>query len=437
MEEKLRKQKRGISLIVLVITIIVMIILAGAIILTLNNSGIIGRAEEAKNKSDIASVKELVAVVQLEWNLMSEEEQKQETNNTGKFSDYANKKLEEAGIKTGNENGAYIVTDEGTVNTIYKEKNMTYSIIIPEDFVYIDGTKDTGIVIQDKNGNEFVWVPVENFSDFVRTEWSDNKPVSGLNSAYIEPATNVCTDYEFGSGCRDGATVTLSEDNDLTGEYAEYAAMKTSVQKYKGFYIGRYETGTNVERTDKSNGTTDVVVKKGAYVYNYVGWGPTRISTTGDVIDYWDETTNQGKGAIELSRNMYSGNKAIVSTLCYGVQWDAVLRFLSTDVNVTDSSDWGNYKDYNSSVSSEKQVDGAGTLQKTGSSEYWKAKNIYDIAGNIYEITMEMSSSIIATRGGFYNLNKGGADGGASTRYGSFSNEASSSTGFRIALYLI
>ena len=58
------KNKNGISLIVLVITIIVMIILAGAIILTINNSGIINKASEAVDASDEATVKELA---QLAW----------------------------------------------------------------------------------------------------------------------------------------------------------------------------------------------------------------------------------------------------------------------------------------------------------------------------------------------------------------------------------
>ena len=58
------QKKTGISLIVLVITIIVMIILAGAIILTINNSGIINKASEAVDASDEATVKELA---QLAW----------------------------------------------------------------------------------------------------------------------------------------------------------------------------------------------------------------------------------------------------------------------------------------------------------------------------------------------------------------------------------
>ena len=48
--------KKGISLIVLVITIIVMIIIAGAIIISLNSSNVIARANEAVLKTDVATL---------------------------------------------------------------------------------------------------------------------------------------------------------------------------------------------------------------------------------------------------------------------------------------------------------------------------------------------------------------------------------------------
>ena len=89
------KQKNGISLIVLVITIIVMIILAAAIILSLSNSGIIGKANKAKTDSDTANLKEYVNTLRAEWELMTDAEQLAE----GSFEAYANKKLEKSGYK--------------------------------------------------------------------------------------------------------------------------------------------------------------------------------------------------------------------------------------------------------------------------------------------------------------------------------------------------
>ena len=89
------KLKGGISLIVLVITIIVMIILAAAIILSLSNSGIIGKANKAKTDSDTANLKEYVNTLRAEWELMTDAEQSAE----GSFEAYANKKLEKSGYK--------------------------------------------------------------------------------------------------------------------------------------------------------------------------------------------------------------------------------------------------------------------------------------------------------------------------------------------------
>ena len=100
--------KKGISLIVLVITIIVMIVLAAAIILSLQSSNIIERANEAKVKNDIASAKELVAVANSEWLLMTETKQEQ---NGGDFVTYAETKLDEAGYEADN----YVVSEGGTV----------------------------------------------------------------------------------------------------------------------------------------------------------------------------------------------------------------------------------------------------------------------------------------------------------------------------------
>ena len=59
---KIHKTKEGVSLIVLVITIIVMIVLAGAVILALNNSGIIGKANIGRAKSDLSTLMEEVQV---------------------------------------------------------------------------------------------------------------------------------------------------------------------------------------------------------------------------------------------------------------------------------------------------------------------------------------------------------------------------------------
>ena len=102
------KSKKGISLIVLVITIIVMIILAAAIILSLSNSGIISKANKAKTDSDISNAKELVELAHSEWLLMTVDEQ---TENGGSFVSYVTDKLE----KSGYDPDKYILSEEGSI----------------------------------------------------------------------------------------------------------------------------------------------------------------------------------------------------------------------------------------------------------------------------------------------------------------------------------
>ena len=89
-----------------------MIILAAAIILSLSNSGIIGKANKAKTDTDISNAKDLVAMAHADW-MLDEAKIKENDSTITSFSNYAEKKLEEAGYKVGV--GAYTVTEDGGV----------------------------------------------------------------------------------------------------------------------------------------------------------------------------------------------------------------------------------------------------------------------------------------------------------------------------------
>ncbi len=327
--------------------------------------------------------------------------------------------------KAGNYRIAYIDVYGNITN------NKPENVIVPAGFtpsIYSgENTVDGGFVIYETdslNGiaqntamttyNQFVWVPVD-MSEFTRTAWKNNAPTSGLSSSYTEP-------YSYNT--------TITEANDLTGEYAEYKAMRASVEKYGGFYIGRYEAGSETERTNVANGTTKLKASvKDAYIYNYVGWGPSMTSASGD-ITY--SSKNQGKGAVELSRNLYKDSTSVKSTLIYSVQWDAVLRFIADDKhNVNDSSIWGNHSNNpdRTSVSPNNPA-------KTGAHENWKAKNIYDLAGNVREWTMEaFSSDYRVPRGGNYSGT--GSFNPASYRGNNSPSYCYSTSGFRLALYVV
>ncbi len=93
-----------------------MIILAAAIILSLSNSGIIGKANKAKTDTDISNAKDLVAMAHADW-MLDEAKIKENDNTITSFSNYAEKKLQEAGYKVGAGEGAYTVTEDGEVYT--------------------------------------------------------------------------------------------------------------------------------------------------------------------------------------------------------------------------------------------------------------------------------------------------------------------------------
>ena len=122
---------------------------------------------------------------------------------------------------------------------------------------------------------------------------------------------------------------------------------------------------------------------------------------------------------------MYKGSKSVVSTLCYGVQWDAALQFIATNEEYkdypTNSTGKGNYTE---------------NLLKTGSSNDYELNNIYDMAGNFWEWTMEASSiDFRVPRGGNCNA-YGGAGDPASSRNNLYPNDAGSDLGFRLTLYI-
>lgn len=341
--------------------------------------------------------------------------------------------------------GYFVVIDDNTytpVNNIWNKTrtlSQNYKFISGEDDVAIipkgfkvsanidEQTISEGLVIQDSDENEFVWVPVTYTatgtvdsdgldpgfkSVFYRSEWSNNQRSTDLtNSAtYLENATT-----------------------DPTGKYTE---MMQSVQANYGFYIGRYEAGTPVPRTNES-GVTDLIIKKLVYPYNFVKWGDTK-------------TTIGTTSAVYLCQELYSDSSyGVTSTLTYGIQWDAILAFIRDKVNVTDSNTWGNYRNHQFNYGGKYTIDDCATWNsnnqvkpmnagyglQTGASEENKAKNIYDLCGNAWEWTMEAESSLNRIlRGGYYGHIGGEKSAYSRTDY--YPSNASYYAGFRPALYI-
>ena len=305
---------------------------------------------------------------------------------------------------------------------------------------------DSNVADAQKNRNQYVWIPVPDISKFYGTDangkkwgknysfssstsssydeitgtkpynWSESDGVMTISSktSYREP--DIVKSYDYDSTLKTrglGAKTTHEFLNQLEKEFNN---MIVSVEKYGGFYIGRYETG-NI------NQETPVVQK-----------GNTNISR-----QTWYNMYKRCK-------NIRGDNTNVVTGMIWGNQWDRTLMWLIETGSKTkeqiadDSTSWGNYNNatfeyVNSSGSTVTKNENSGTKIPTGNTEYTKANNIYDLAGNVYDWTMEAdSTNVRVCRGGSYYGN--GVSYPAVSRNYDSPTYSLSNYGCRSALYI-
>ena len=495
------KNKKGITLIALVVTVVVLIILAGVSInAVLGDNGIIKKANQAASVTKEAEVKEAINRTILEFYLTEDYETLEDflkakvtegkidsvTKNadgtlTVKKGEYSvtveNKTNSSGGSSSGGEtqtpeitigeakvvansdgtgsaitdaasvylgntlyitfshsitggtttvdktipyavtkNGTYTFTVTGTVNGKSYTKNVsvtvnqfkdvyeymqtntkvTYSdgeVWVPEGFKVADDSASTvqgGVVIEDKDGNQFVWVPVATLADYKRTWYTEYDSFSSYSEA-------------------------LPEDE------------KTSVERYKGFYIGRYEAGDKEStgttkatfRTSSSDASNSVTIKADQVPYNYV----TRTQAVSLAEGF---ATKQG----------YKAKTKLVSSYA----WDTTIAFLQkVNSDYGNSSEEGNYKDTtfpytDITGASQTKAESSNVLVPTGQTT--PVCNIYDMGGNVWEWTTESCSSTkypYALRGG--HCASVFAVTPAGDRYASPDN-AYDGVGFRLTLFM-
>ena len=366
---KIQGMQSGITLVALVITVVVMLILAGvAITAVVDGDGLFSKTREATKVYENAADKE----------------SEMSTNLMGQIDHY---------LDENKDDGKEPVENQPIVNPINQivPVNQTYSggttgsysdPIIPKGFAPINENGATwgsengyqyGLVITDEVdgegtsiGNEFVWIPVD-----------------GTTVKFER--------YDFKKGLE------LSECSETVP-----TEIRESVARNEGFYIARFEAGKSNEGSLVTDGSDKPVSKQKATVWNEIAWSD----------DGTNDDTDPGNGAVTVARSMYPVadiNYGVASTLIYGTQWDTALKFIGAydigeanyNTYATDSSGMGNYSGI-----------GEGDLTAeepaaSGSSETFRQKNIYDMAGNVWEWTLEKYSDFRVRRGGNYGSSSG------------------------------
>ena len=414
--DKLKNSKfnRGITLVALVVTIVVLLILAGVSInLVLGENGLISQAQEAREKTKQA-----------------EKNETEEISNTSDF------------------------ITQTVVNLPRTDETKPYAP--SSEFSVVEGTNlANGLVIEDSDGNQYVWVEVP----MTTTVY----PTTGLNVTQFNTETYKKIEedlHQYTMSYRKGKSDTETTYKD---EYVENSDAKENwfngeneynEQKYKmlksvyqngGFYVGRYEAGIKQNRTSKVEINEVPESKENLYPYTYI-------------------TRAQAKVLAEkVQYGEYTGS------LMFGVQWDLMLADIHKKCNIdnnilnNDSTAIGNYYDATYTINRGKyakfgengnewrkntdslndivnnkiklvSTQSNSILLTTGAVERNKTMNIYDIAGNVWEWTLEyaISGYPCASRGG--HCDSSGSEA-ASYRIGSISNYSNEYVGFRVSIY--
>ena len=419
-------KNKGVTLIALAVTIVVMLILAGVTISVLNGeNGIVKQAQKAKEESKIKELKEKVRIdiagkrveningelrvsvlkeildkyfdnVPVETQITSETELKAK-------EEYGKYEMKISDIDVGE------ITYE-TSYTIFKDVNGE-QVPIPEGYIVSENSDENivnkGLVISDSRGNEYVWISCtvnssSNKLQYKRTEWGVEKDGTDNSRAIKDELTLKDIDVTYSKTDTDNGI-----NEEISKEIvAQINAEKESIKKYGGYYIGRYEVG-------KDNKTAVIKAEQEPYVN--IKWSK----------------------AYELAKGI-GGGEGATTYLCSSYSWDTAINFIqnTTGKNYATSiiGFYGNWKSQEVKDSSGKVIKPVNTAQRLNTGLTTALCNIYDMGGNVGEFTTELNpgtSEPVVLRGGlnFDNFPAG-------YRWDNNSGYASSHFGFRATLFL-
>ena len=408
------KATKGITLIALVITIIVLLILAAVSIATLTGeNGILSKANTAKIETEKAGAKEKVQMAvmssfddrgKLDYTQLKTNLDKVEGIDKNTVPVEIEKDSFDLTVKVDGynviikENGEVIIQGE----SIGEDKPTLPSTAdttpyLPEGAT-IDKEHDTledGFVIKDKNRNEWVWIEVPK-SIYTNPNYNGGTaPSSSEDYTKIESTMQAYASAYRETGYIDTFYSSAQHGFANATEYNNWKnSMLKSVYENGGFYIGRYEVGTDTARFAGGDALTNPLIQRDKYPYNFV-------------------TCSQAQ---TLAKQLATGGKQ--GSLMFGIQWDLVLKFIEekgakTQAELkTDSSSWGNYYNVSFDIKREQGLyttspttsgswnttsnytkpSSSDVLLTTGAVDRNSVLGIYDIAGNMYGWTLEKSA---------------------------------------------
>ena len=259
----------------------------------------------------------------------------------------------------------------------------------PDGATYVEGTVDTGVVVNIK-GSEFVWVPVDDvvldtgkdadlpksssagtssgktYTPMAVQVGNDYKGIlynySGSNSYLMYPSNS---NYQGGSSDYREPDIVSYDTGDYKSEgitkdilTSEYNAMIASILKYKGFYVAKYEAGLDENK--------NIAFKDASVAEN-------KVTTT----DASNSVTYRWYGLYKKIKTFTTDSVIVVSSMIWGSQYDAMMNWMAKNGKNVGNS---NSSIYNNTTT-------------TGNKSTDVVNNVYDLYGCHYEWTLEAYSS--------------------------------------------
>lgn len=405
----------GITLIALVVTIVVLLILAGVTInAVFSDRGIIKKAQDAQNKANESIQKDMEQINALE-NWLNENTGESNNDKEVNISTLVGKEAVTKNTKAVDAYGNKITIPKGFKVLAHGTEAGSATYTYSGDT--IPAVQD-GIVIENgTDGNQFVWVPVGT----IKNKSDDSKG-----------ATSTITLGRYSSFTATNGVYTPAQVASVEN-YTQAVEISNKYQELSTFRDGSKSDGSeNATARDLKTFIEMSLANGGYYIARYEASGDSS-----KIYSKYDQTVLTDIPqpiAASLAREMYGevkeNNELIyASDLVNSYAWDTAIIFIQTYSTETDASSY---------ASKNKSTSKANT--GTNNDKYC---NIWDMSGNACEWTTEYytssSSSVFypcVYRGGYYYTAYGKANYYTSYRDGGGTTGSNSTYGLRPLLYV-